>query len=306
MVGALEEERAFFLVEKRERVVDVQLRAVGLDLGKIRIQGRVQGEVRCRAPFDIHARVELDALAGERRAGYRTLLTVTHRQRRRDLEVLAGLDAGEPAEFRETAQVAAVVAIADVVRQAVAVVARAETQRVDAPLLHVLAVLEAQRRERDFELDDVAGGVDLAGRVPQAVPRRILVAALLLDDQVHLRAPRVREDFVRAALVVEGVEHQADEIVAPRAVAIAQVRADGRRLRVLGDERDQQVGAVLGQVHRGLDRRRRVFARAGLVGQVELGRLLPKRFVELAVEGRTAGDVGDRGQFGGLGQRGGQ
>ena len=105
--------------------------------------------------------------------------------------------------------------------------------------------------------------VDLAGRVPDRVPRRALVAIHVVVDQVHLHAERVDEELERAALIVEGVEHDADEIVVERRVAIAQIGANRLRVRIARIERDQELIAVLDEVSRRLDLGRLILARVG-------------------------------------------
>jgi hypothetical protein len=190
--------------------------------------------------------------------------------------LLPGLDVVEAADPPDLADVAVHAALHLLRGQAVAQVARAEAQEVRAPGLDVLAALEAQRRQRDLQLHHEAGVGDPAGRIPDAVPAVVLVAGGVVDHQVHLRAERVDEELVGTTLVVEGVEHHADEVVVVGGVAIAQEGADLLRVRILGDEGDQHVLAVFGDIGGGLHVGRGVLGRARLDAEVDLGGLRPE------------------------------
>ena len=221
-----------------------------------------------------------------------------------DFEVAPGSDPREAGEPGLVAQVAVAAAGLRVEPQAAPQVARPDAQGVDAPGLRRGALREAQRREGDRHLDLVAVGGHPAGRVPQGVPRLVLVAGDVVVRQVHLHAQRVDEELEGAALVVEGVEHDAGEVVVEGVVAVAQPGADLVRLGVVGADRHVEAVAVVGDPHLGRHRRGDVVPRGGLVVEGEGGWPLPGRVVENAVHGHRADGGGDLvGAGGRLGRR---
>jgi hypothetical protein len=112
-------------------------------------------------------------------------------------------------------------------------------------------------------------------------------------DVVHLDAERVDHQQIVAPLVVEGVEHDPHPIVGPGVVAVGEMDADRRRIRVEGAERDVERAVVVKQQHLGADRRRGVLARAHLDRQLGRPGLLPDNLVERAVDLDRRLDPGD-------------
>jgi len=122
-------------------------------------------------------------------------------------------------------------------------------------------------------------------------------------DAVELHAERVDEEQVRAAAIVEGVEHDPDEIVVAERLALGERRADLVRLAVARDKDDVQVIVVVGQV------RRRLLARGNAVPRLALderrdGRLVrTRRAVEVVLERRWRGHAWNRDRLGNLRRR---
>ncbi len=286
VVRALEEERPLLLVEQGEAVVEAELQLVGLDLGKVGIDRGVERHRRRRRPAHVEAGLDRGVPALPGFAGGVAGLRAAHRQRRHDLEVAALVRAGEAVVLAPFALEAVGFARHAAAGQLVALVARPVAEQRDAPALLAAAGGEAQGGERDAELDVVAFRRDAARALPQAIPARILLVAAvaLVADDVALHAERVRHQLVAAAVVVEGVEEDADPVVVEHRVAVAQVGADPRRVRIGRVERHvQRVGGVA-DADGGLHRRRDVVAGLDLVGDLLDERALPGRVVELAVD----------------------
>ena len=216
------------------------------------------------------------------------------REARHDLERLARRRVRETVELAELADVAALVAVLRVVRDPRPPVARPEAKQVDAPGLIALRAWESELAERDRELDDVAVGRDAACRVPDRVPGRVLGAIHVVLNRVHLHAEWIHEELERAALVVEGVDHDADEVVVPSGVGVAQIGANRPRLRVARVERDEQLIAVLHEVDLRRDLRGLVLARIGFEREIDDERMGPNLVVEHAVDLGAALGVRDR------------
>src|SRR5690606_23334363 len=168
----------------------------------------------------------------------------------------------------------------------VALVARPVAEQRNAPALLGAAGREAQGGERNAELDRVAVHGQAPGALPQAVPARILLVGevALVADDVALHAQRVGYQLVTTAVVVEGVEEHADPIVVEHRVAVAQVRADLRRVRVERVEGHVQRLRGIAHAHDGPDRRRGVVAGLDVVRDLLHQRALPGGVVELAVD----------------------
>jgi len=112
-----------------------------------------------------------------------------------------------------------------------------------------------------------------------------------------LDAERIHEEFERAPLIVEGVEHHADEVVVERGVAIAQIRADLARIGIACVEGDEELVAVLDEVRDGLDVGPRILARKRLDRELQGERVAPDRIVEHAVDRHLGLRVRDRCRF---------
>ncbi len=168
------------------------------------------------------------------------------------------------------------------------VAARIEADHIDAPGLVPLAARETQLVERNRHLHHVARLGDAAGRVPDRVPGRRLAAGDVVVEQVHLHAERVDEELEGPALVVEGVEDDADEVVVPGGVAVREVGADRLWIGVFRLETDVEVTVVVKDQGLGLHRGRLVLRWAGLVAERDDHRALPEALVQPAVDGDFA------------------
>ncbi len=141
----------------------------------------------------------------------------------------------------------------------------------------------ANRLERDSDLDDVP----VRGRRPLRVHDDVDVVVLALrlsEHTVRLHAEWVEEENVRAALVVEGVEVDADIIVVEDLVALRNRRADLVGFVVEAAERDEEGLAVVTEQNLGPLRRLDVVARLNLKEVLEDHSLAPNLVVEFAVD----------------------
>src|SRR5210317_678161 len=86
---------------------------------------------------------------------------------------------------------------------------------------------------------------------------------------VHLYTKRIGVELERPALIVVGIENDADVVIVPRRVAITKVSANHVRIRVVSRERNIEVFTVLYQERSGLDGSRLVLRRIGLDVQLE-------------------------------------
>ena len=197
---------------------------------------------------------------------------------------LAGLCTLESVDLGELTQVAIAVPVESVVRNAIAVVAGIEAQKVDTPGLEAGTLRKAKLGQRNLHLHDVSLVVNPPVRVPDGVPGRIFRLAHVVVRQVHLHAIWIRKKLERTLLVAVGIDHDADEVVVESSVAVTQVGAYARRIRVLCVERDVQVVSVLNEVGKGLHLGGDVFARAGLDADLNPARIAPGRLVDAAVD----------------------
>ena len=210
-VGAFQEERALLRVEERVAGVGRQLRRVGLDLGEVRVERRVEGDIRRHAPPGRDAGLGVEGAVAERGGevvGVLQLVGALGGEGRVDLDAAAWFDALEAHEHRHLAEHAVVVAGHGHEEDLVSHRAWIGPERRDPPRLLAGHLGEPQGAEGDGQLHLVALGGDAAGRAPDRIPGVILAlaAAHLVAREVHLHAQRVDEELVAAALVVEGVE----------------------------------------------------------------------------------------------------
>jgi len=138
--------------------------------------------------------------------------------------------------------------------------------------------------------------VDPARRIPDRIPGSVLPPVDVIVGGVHLHAERVGEELECPALIVEGIEGNAHEVVAPGGIPIAQVGTDRLGVRVFGVEREVEVLTVLDQVdgrlHPGCD----VLAGPGFVVEINACGLLPGRLVHDAIDRdfcRGPGQIGN-------------
>jgi hypothetical protein len=165
----------------------------------------------------------------------------------------------------------------------IAPVARPVAVQHDSPLRRI-AVLVAERRERDPHLEYPAVLRDLRGRVPEVVGR-VVLAGRIVRSGVVLDAARVREKQNRSAAIVARVEDDAGVIVgvATDVVAVVVRRTDVFRI-VEHLERGIEKAAVVCEIPDALDLRLTVVADIRLVPLVETDRVLPPRVRQVAVD----------------------
>jgi hypothetical protein len=116
------------------------------------------------------------------------------------------------------------------------------------------------------------------------IASQVLVAGHLVLGQVHLHADGIDEELERAALVVEGVENDADEVVVEGGIAIGVAGADAGGLGIVCTEGNVEVVAVELHPAFGTHRRRTILRGTRFVGELEGRRGLPGRVVEVAVD----------------------
>ncbi len=112
-VRPLHEERALLGEEQRERLIDLELEGVGLDLREVRLHGAAQREVGSEAPARRDAQLAFDVALGENLrgdSGERVGAGCDHG--RDDLQVAPRRDAGEALDLDRLAEVAVVVPVA--------------------------------------------------------------------------------------------------------------------------------------------------------------------------------------------------
>ncbi len=293
-IGVGQEERALFRKEEGEPAVDVELRRIGLDLGEVGIERDVRHQVGGDPPAHGEPRLHLFAAALE--AAVRevsALLAAPRRDRGVDLQVAARRDAFEALDLGELAEVTVDVPVLGIVADPVAEAARVDADRVEPPGLDAPGLREAERRERDRELDHVALGSQAAGGAPDGVPGQIGPAVDVVAGQVHLDAHGVDAEFVGAAAVVEGVEHDAHAVVGVDGIAIRQPAADLPGLGIGGPEGHVELLFAVDEQALGGHRRRHVLARIGLVVEGDRDGARPGGLVEHAVDRDGRVDPGD-------------
>jgi hypothetical protein len=164
-------------------------------------------------------------------------------------------------------------------------------QHVDAPCLDALRLV-ADALEGDAQLDLVAVVRQPAARLEQEVRTEVDGAAVrrIGHGAVRLHAQRVDAEQQRTAAVVEGVQHDVDEVVAADAIAVG-MRGDDGAVRLEGADAD--VEGVVGVEHQHLRRVGGGDAVHGLVlGEAgEQGGVRPLRLREHAVDADRAVDA---------------
>ena len=162
--------------------------------------------------------------------------------------------------------------------------ARIYTQYIDAPALLAVPLRESQLTQRNLHFDDVTRVRNLSGGVPDGVPRIVFSLVHVIIGQVHLHTQRIRKELERATRIAIGVQHNADEVIVVRRIAVAQVGANGGWIRILRVKRDVQVVAVFNEVGNGLHTRRNVFAGICFDVNIDLKCILPGVVVEDTVD----------------------
>ena len=156
--------------------------------------------------------------------------------------------------------------------------------KVDAPGLHRLRA-ELQRLERNFDLGVPAVFTDARADIPDAVPIRVLIAALVRHLRVPLRARRVDRKLVAVALILEGIDDDLEAVSVGGVEVLAQlVDDDLRRLGIFREYADVDRAVVVQQLDFGLVGRRLTLAGIVLDEAGSHHRRRPRRFVQLAVE----------------------
>ncbi len=284
-IESFQEKRAFLGIEDRKSLIDRDLRDVGLDLGKIRIDGGVDGIGGCWRPLHIEALARAQRLVGERRA------EVALRQR----GLLRGdIGSGDQVpRFRQARQADDRMRVADeAIRPArnrrtmegVSEIARIVPPDEDVPGLGIRFRI-TERRERDPEFGTPACRVDLRGGVIEEIGREVFVAVGVVEDSVALDAARTDAELQGRSFVISRVEKDGDVVVRAEDVVALDVRgADLLRLRVIASNADVEILVVIGQVGDGLHFRRRAVARRILVEAVDRSCVAPSRIVQAAVD----------------------
>ena len=236
--GPFHEERPFLAEEGREALVHFHLERVAFHLAEIGIHRGVEGNRRAEA--DLAAEPDLAAIrhgpaarrvvrlgspVGDARQQFarRPRPQIREPQRRMALE---HPDARRQRRPRH--------------RHAEAADAAPEQ---DAHA-RVRAAAEPDALQRQANFDDVAGGGDAAGAVPDPVGRGILTAGRVVDH-VGLHAVRVDHHVIRELPGAERVEAEADPVVLPDVVAPRDRRLDALGLRIVAAEgKVQRIGVV--------------------------------------------------------------
>jgi len=153
---------------------------------------------------------------------------------------------------------------------------------------------EPERREGNGHLHHIAGGGDARPGFPDRIPAPVLVAVHVGIGGIHLNAERIDPELKPTALVVKGIQEEADGVVLERKIAIVEMSADLPGLGILGVERDVDVAIIEGHVGHSLHRRPDVVAGLPFVLDGQPDRFLPDRVVQDAVDLRGRGRSGDR------------
>ena len=285
MSAPLQKEGPLLRVEQGKWVVDIQLRHIGFDLREVGVQRQIPGQARSDAPFGRQAELGLGAAVLQITLGkVLALVGPTRSQGRHQLDVAPGVGALETGGLRDLAKVAAHTPIHGLAGHPDPVAAGIEADRVEAPGQLFATARKSKLVEGNRHFDDVTFFRDATCRGPDRVPGRCLIAAQIVVEQIHLHAERIDEKLEGPSLIVEGVQHDADEVVVEGRVPIDHVGSNGLRIIVVGLESDIDMTAAVGDQTLGLHRRRDVLARAGLILQVDSGSFLPRRLVELGID----------------------
>ena len=152
--------------------------------------------------------------------------------------------------------------------------------------LHVGSALEADRLQRQPDLDGVACVGEPARAVPDPVGRGVFPAGRRVEH-VELDAAGIDHQVVGHLPGAKRIEAEADPVVAPDIVAPGDRGLDPRRFRIVAAEREIERVAVVADPHRGL--LRDGVAMQGVVGQPFVGRQRrtgPGLVVQRAVDDR--------------------
>lgn len=118
----------------------------------------------------------------------------------------------------------------------------------DQAMFHIVS-REAELVEGDGDLDDVAGGSDSAGRIPDQVEGPVLDPFALAVEGVGLDSQGVDPELKGPALVVKGVERENNVVVLDQGIdriAVHQVSPDLAGARVVAAPGDVEVRVVVG------------------------------------------------------------
>ena len=326
---AFEEERALLGVEEREALVGLDLRLVRLDLREVGVVGHVRGQVRRDAVLDAHPQVAERIVVVERPARRVERAEPRAGQLGQDLQVAALRQVGEPLQDPELRQLPRHPARDRRPRLRLGLAAD-HAGDLEAPAPPALArqrgIAQALERDRhlgrpavldhpparlvervprtvaaDAELSGVAQPAAAAARAPApaaAARARLLrrpaarraPAAVGVDQLVALDAVAVHAELVRALLIEKRIEQHRHAVVAADLVPVGPVGPDHPRIGVVDVEREVQVVAVVRHPDLGLFRPGGALHRCDLDEVVDVGRRLPDRVVEPAVEvGRLCG-----------------
>ena len=157
--------------------------------------------------------------------------------------------------------------------------------------LHVGAATEADRLQRQTNLDRVALVVDTARALPDPVRRGVFVPRQRVDH-VELNAAGIDQQVVGRLPGAERVQAQADPVVAPDVVAAGDRRLDAARLGVVAAEGKIERVLVVADPDRGLLRHGIAVQR---VVRLPLSRLQrrrrPRIIVQAAIDDRRLAEI---------------
>ena len=124
---------------------------------------------------------------------------------------------------------------------------------------------ELERAERNPDLRVPAVSVTCVRDVPDAVPVRVVLAPFVRHLRIPLRARRIGRELVAVALVVEGVEDDAEAVAAVGVEVLLQVvDDDAAGIVVAGEHAEIERVVVVEDAHLGVEGRRLAFARVVL------------------------------------------
>ena len=285
-VVPLEEELAL-LGEEEGEAGEVGAPRVHLRLREVGVRGELHGEVGGRLPVDVDTRLEV-VVGG----GVAVFPLLAEHQRGADRDPGAEVEGGQAGEPSRAARL-----------RHLPVEARARPavglqQSLHAPLdVEVPAVdpfAEAQRSDRQAELDAPPRLVDRRRCLPHSVPRRVLSLAAARDERVVARAAGVHHEDVAGASVLPGAEDETHVILAAQpGVAGDGVADDLVGAGIVAADPEHQLLRIREHPHLGCERRGRA-----LVG-IDHGEILdrvslrPRGLVEDAVEGQLVGKCAD-------------
>ena len=281
------------LLERRQ----VHERGVDLDLAEVGVHRRVQGEVGGHAVLEVQPRApEIVARFVEGIRGVTGLPEgAAPHAVGEELEPLRRRDVAQPGQVSEARHEPAF-RLPDERPHGEFVLAQNGPHEADAPDL-VRGAREAQLRERDTVLGRPAERVHAGGDLPHGIPRVVGEVAVVAELEIVLHPQRIDVEPEGGAMVVVGVDEDAEVVALGEGIAAAQVVGDLAGLAVEQPHADVQRLVVVEHAHGGGLGDEVPFLRVALA-QVGDGRgEHPHGVVQPAVDHRGSADAhrGDRG-----------